>query len=162
MWQPKPWEESHGMVHPENIHSGYSNSHLAARSERDHCAHDYLHRLLAPIGPSPRPLGGSILPPSQPREFPIGQAQGSVYRKASSGRGWAFHEPVKDANLRHAPAQHRLRHMNTLCHFNKLLHPMLRAEVNRCLGKFGERDFSGELRHCKFFCHFGNNSLIMK
>ena len=38
------------MVPPENIHSGHPNSHLAARSERDHCAHDYLHRRLAPIG----------------------------------------------------------------------------------------------------------------
>jgi hypothetical protein len=49
------------MVQPENIHSGHSNSHLAARSERDHCAHDYLHRLLAPIGASCRWQKGFLL-----------------------------------------------------------------------------------------------------
>ena len=45
MTKPPPpiWEESHGMVWPENIDSGHSNSQLDGRSGRRHCNLAHLH-----------------------------------------------------------------------------------------------------------------------
>src|SRR5262249_356579 len=60
---PSPiWEESHGMVQPENIDSGHSNSQLGARSGRYH--HNLGRLRTNVISPSPTPSRpGSNQPP---------------------------------------------------------------------------------------------------
>jgi hypothetical protein len=69
-----------------------------------HCAHDYLHRLLAPICAFIPPSLCSSIPASASNTPSVSAGIGE--KKGILGdRGWACtRRPVKDADLRHAPA----------------------------------------------------------